>query len=64
MKKNQGDGQRRQAAATGLAALTLLAAPWQASAQEAAMGTVVVTAVTDIMGFFCFLGLATLILLH
>ncbi|MFT3960484.1 TonB-dependent receptor plug domain-containing protein [Propionivibrio sp.] len=44
MKKNQGDGQRRQAAATGLAALTLLAAPWLASAQEAAMGTVVVTA--------------------
>jgi magnesium transporter len=25
---------------------------------------VVVTAVTDVMGFFCFLGLATLILLH
>jgi len=24
----------------------------------------VVTAVTDVMGFFCFLGLATLILLH
>ena len=23
-----------------------------------------ITAVTDVMGFFCFLGLATLILLH
>jgi magnesium transporter len=30
----------------------------------AVAGTVVVTAVTDVMGFFCFLGLATLILLH
>jgi len=27
-------------------------------------GTVVVTAVTDVMGFFSFLGLASLILLH
>ena len=30
----------------------------------AVAGTVVVTAVTDVMGFFCFLGLATLILLQ
>ncbi|MCD7098636.1 magnesium transporter [Stenotrophomonas sp. MMGLT7] len=30
----------------------------------AVAGTVVVTAVTDVMGFFCFLGLATLILMH
>ncbi len=30
----------------------------------AVAGTVVVTAVTDVMGFFCFLGLATLILLN
>ena len=30
----------------------------------AVAGTVVVTAVTDVMGFFSFLGLATLILLH
>ena len=30
----------------------------------AVAGTVVVTAVTDIMGFFCFLGLATLILMQ
>ncbi|MEO6517455.1 MAG: magnesium transporter [Pseudoxanthomonas sp.] len=30
----------------------------------AVAGTVVVTAVTDIMGFFCFLGLATLILIR
>jgi len=30
----------------------------------AVAGTVVVTAVTDVMGFFCFLGLATLILLR
>ncbi len=30
----------------------------------AVAGTVVVTAVTDVMGFFCFLGLATVILLH
>jgi len=30
----------------------------------AVAGTVVVTAVTDIMGFFCFLGLATLIMLR
>ncbi|SBV35478.1 Magnesium transporter [uncultured Stenotrophomonas sp.] len=30
----------------------------------AVAGTVVVTAVTDVMGFFAFLGLATLILLH
>src|SRR5690606_38095751 len=30
----------------------------------AAAGTVVATAVTDVMGFFCFLGLATAILLH
>ncbi|KAF1692962.1 magnesium transporter [Pseudoxanthomonas jiangsuensis] len=30
----------------------------------AVAGTVGVTAVTDVMGFFCFLGLATLILLH
>ncbi|MDR1076956.1 MAG: magnesium transporter [Xanthomonadaceae bacterium] len=30
----------------------------------AVAGTVVVTAVTDIMGFFCFLGLATLILIY
>jgi magnesium transporter len=30
----------------------------------AGAGTVVVTAVTDVMGFFSFLGLATLILLH
>src|SRR5690606_27241244 len=30
----------------------------------AVAGTVVVTAVTDVMGFFAFLGLATLILMH
>jgi magnesium transporter len=30
----------------------------------AVAGTVVVTAVTDVIGFFSFLGLATLILLH
>ena len=30
----------------------------------AVAGTVVVTAVTDVMGFFSFLGLATVILLH
>jgi len=30
----------------------------------AVAGTVVVTAVTDITGFFCFLGLATLIMLR
>ena len=30
----------------------------------AVAGTVVVTAVTDVMGFFCFLGLATLILIR
>ena len=30
----------------------------------AVAGTVVVTAVTDVMGFFSFLGLATLILMH
>ena len=30
----------------------------------AVAGTVVVTAVTDVIGFFSFLGLATLILMH
>ena len=50
------------AAATAGVLLPLLLA--RMNINPAVAGTVVVTAVTDIMGFFCFLGLATLILMH
>ncbi|WP_454832001.1 magnesium transporter [Pseudoxanthomonas wuyuanensis] len=50
--------------AAALAGVLLPLALKRMSIDPAVAGTVVVTAVTDVMGFFCFLGLATVILLH